>query len=121
MVDLSIKNGTVVFEVLGLHKLWALKSRILVPLSHIRAVRADPTVKLGWWKGWRVPGTHIPGVIVAGTYCQGGRRIFWDVVRPADAVVVELIEEPYDQLVIEIADSGAAVDRLEAARRAAAA
>ena len=119
MVDLNIKNGTVVFEVLGLHKLWTLKSRIMVPLRHIRAVRADPTVKLGWWKGWRVPGTHIPGVIVAGTYYQGGKRIFWDVVRPADAVVVELIDEPYDQLIIEVVDPGAAVHRLEAALRAA--
>ena len=119
MVDLSIKNGSAVFEVLGLHKLWALKGRITVPLSHVRAVRADPTVKLGWWKGWRLPGTHVPGLIVAGTYYQGGRRIFWDVVRPTSAIVVDLTDEPYDQLVVEVADPGAAVHRLEAARRTA--
>ena len=117
MVELSIANGTVTFELQGLHRLWALKSRITVPLSHVRAARADPTVKLGWWKGWRLPGTHVPGLIVAGTYYQGGRCIFWDVVRPAGTIVVELTEEPYDELVVEVMDPGAAVALLEAARR----
>ena len=121
MVALSISNGTVTFELLGLHQLWALKRRITVPLSHVRAVRADPTVKLGWWKGWRLPGTHVPSLIVAGTYYQGGRCIFWDVVRPAGTIVVELTDEPYDELVVEVADPGAAVARLEAALRAPAA
>ena len=117
MVDVSIQNGTAVFEVLGLHKLWALKSRLKIPLAHIRAVRTDPSVKLGWWKGWRMPGTHVPGLIVAGTYYQGRRRIFWDVVRTTRTIVVDLTGERYDQLVVEVADPDGTVHRLEAARR----
>ena len=117
MVDVSIQNGTAVFEILGLHKLWTLKNRIEVPLAHVSAVRSDPSVKLGWWKGWRMPGTHVPGLIVAGTYYQGRRRIFWDVVHTSRTIVVDLNGEPYDQLVVEVADPEATVHRLEAARR----
>lgn len=117
MVDVHIRDGTAVFEVLGVHKLWAFKSRVEVPLAHIRGVRADPTVKLGWWKGWRMPGTHVPGLIVAGTYYDRGRRVFWDVMRPRGAIVVDLRDGPYDQLVVEVADPGSAVARLQAALR----
>lgn len=119
MVHLSIWNGTATFELLGLHKLWALKARIKVPLAHIRAVRTDPSVTLGWRKGWRLPGTHVPGLIVAGTYYQGGRRIFWDVARPKGSIVVDLADEPYDQLVVEVADPDAAVRRIEVAQTGA--
>ncbi len=42
MVEVSIKDGTAVFEVLGLQKVWTLTSRLVVPLAHIRGVRADP-------------------------------------------------------------------------------
>jgi hypothetical protein len=48
MVDVNIKDGVAVFEVLGLHNLWALRSRLEVPLAHIRGVRADPTATLSW-------------------------------------------------------------------------
>ena len=115
MVDISISDGVATFELVGLHKLWALKSRLRIPLAHIREVRPDPTVTLGWWKGWRVPGTHLPGVIVAGTYYQDGRRTFWDVTRPEKAIVVELVNEPYDELIVDVPDPREAVNRLRSA------
>jgi hypothetical protein len=119
MVDVNIEDGVAVFEVLGLDKLWALRSRLEVPLAHIRGVRADPTVTLSW-KALRLPGTFVPGLIVAGTHYDGGRRSFWDVVRPQRAIV-DLTGEPYDQLVVEVADPGAVAERLRAACRSPAA
>jgi hypothetical protein len=53
-----------VVEIRGWSKLWALKKHLRVPLSEIRAVRRDPQAAKGWWKGWRMPGTHIPGIVV---------------------------------------------------------
>ena len=118
MVEISIQDGRAVFEVQGWSRLWALRSRVTVPLTSIRAVRrADPDVVRGWWKGLRLPGTHVPGIIVAGTFYQGSKRHFWDVRRPARAIEVELAGAAYDRLVVDVADPDAAVERLRAAIR----
>ena len=40
MVDVSINGSRAVFNVEGSHKLWAIKSRIEIPLTHIARARA---------------------------------------------------------------------------------
>ena len=44
MVSVSVQGDRVAFEVEGWDRLWALKSRLEIPLAHIRAVRADRLV-----------------------------------------------------------------------------
>ncbi|MGH2454002.1 MAG: hypothetical protein ACRDF5_09605 [bacterium] len=56
-----------------------------------------------------------------GTYYQRGQRIFWDVVRPQRTIVVDLTDERYDHLVVEVDDPDAAAARLQAALRSPAA
>jgi hypothetical protein len=102
MVDVTIAEGKACFEVEGLDKLWSLKSRLEIPLAHIRGVHADPTVARGWWHGIKAPGTSVPGVITAGTFYQHGKRIFWDVHDPERTIVVELSDERYDELIVEV-------------------
>src|SRR5215212_5532220 len=60
-------------------------------------------------EGWRGPGAHIPGVIVAGTFHHEGDRIFWDVHDPAKAMVIHLADERYARLVIGVDDPAATV------------
>lgn len=116
MVQVSIGNSTAVFTVQGLHKVWALKSRLEFPLAHVADVRAaDPGVLRGWWKGLRLPGTHLPGVLAAGTFYKDGQRTFWDVRDASRAIVVELTNEPYHQLIVEVADPTAEIARFQAA------
>lgn len=115
MVALSIENGVATFEVEGADKLWALKSRLEIPLAHIRGAHIDPEVAHGWWHGIRAPGTSVPGIITAGTFYQHGKRIFWDVHDPASVVVVELVDERYDELIIQVADPEATVATIAAA------
>ena len=118
MVEISIQDGRAVFEVQGWSKLWALRSRISVPLASIRDVRrVDPAVIRGWWKGLRLPGTHVPGVIIAGTFYEGSKCIFWDVRKPVRAIEVELAGAEYDRLIVDVADPDEAVERLRAAIR----
>lgn len=105
MVDIKIADGTMILTVRGTHVLWALKRRLEIPLGHIRDLRrAEPDIIQGWWKGIRAPGTQIPGVIVAGTYYQGGKKIFWDVKNGERAIVIELEGESYARLVVEVED-----------------
>jgi len=115
MVELSIEGHELAVEVRGWSRLWALKSHLRLPLAHVRAVRWDPSVARGWWKGWRLPGTQIPGVIVAGTYCRNGAWEFWDVRGGSKALVIELERDPYARIVVEVADPPAALARIERA------
>ncbi|MBC8131863.1 MAG: hypothetical protein H7X95_02700 [Deltaproteobacteria bacterium] len=116
MVSVSIENSTAIFAVQGLHKLWAFKSRLAFPLAHVADVRvADPVALRGWWKGIRLPGTRVPGVIIAGTFYKDGKRIFWDVRNATRAIIVDLTDESYAQLIVEVPDPSAEVARFQAA------
>ncbi len=115
MVDVSISGGNLELRVHGADKLWALKSSLEIPLRHIAGIRADPSIAHGWWHGIRLPGTSIPGVLTAGTFYQHGKRIFWDVHDPENTVVIELRDERYDELIVEVADSQITVEQIRAA------
>lgn len=112
MVDISIAERKLILHVHGADKLWALKSSLEIPLEHIASVRADPNVAHGWYHGIRLPGTSIPGVITAGTFYQHGKRIFWDVHNPDKTIVIELEDERYDELIVEVADPLAAIEMI---------
>jgi hypothetical protein len=109
MVDLSVAGEDLVLHVRGADQLWALKSTLEIPLRHIAGIAADPSIARGWWHGVRLPGTNIPGVLTAGTFYQHGKRIFWDVHHPDNTVVIDLRDERYNQLIVEVADPEAAV------------
>ena len=77
MVDIHIEDGLATFRIAGLHKLWALKSRIVVPVEDIVAVEGFEAVPR--WAGWRIAGTWMPDFLTAGSFRQDGRWTFWDV------------------------------------------
>ena len=115
MVDINVENGRVHFDVQGWDRLWALRSRLEIPVEHIRTVRIDPEPAKGWWHGLRLAGTQIPGLLTVGTFYQDGDWVFYDVHDPEKTIVLELDHEHYKRLVIEVADPAAAVARLTAA------
>ena len=112
MARVSIDNGELVVDVEGMDKLWALKSRLVIPLANVRGATADPGI-VREPKGVRAPGAHVPGVIVAGTFHQEGERVFWDVRDAAKAVVIQLDDADYARLVIQVDDPAATVDLIE--------
>jgi hypothetical protein len=114
VVDIGISETSVTFRVAGIHKLWAVKSRIEVPLDGIVKVEGAEAVPAGL-PGWRLPGTYFPGVITAGSYKSGSEWSFWDVVRPAKALVVTLRGHRYTRLVVEVPDPAADLWRLKTA------
>jgi hypothetical protein len=109
LVDLSVLEGKLTLHVRGADKLWAFKSTLEIPLVHIAGVRADSEIARGWWHGIRLPGTNVPGVITAGTFYQDGKRVFWDVHHPEKTIVIDLHDERYNHLIVEVADPEAAV------------
>ena len=113
MVKIERQGDNVVFTVLGLHKLWAFESKLTIPFDHITSVHADLS-SLNGWKGVRMPGTYIPFVISAGTFRHAGTKDFWDVTDPKKALIVELKDEEYEKLFIEVEDTEAAIKLLTA-------
>src|ERR1700689_1036071 len=109
MVELEIAEGKLKTPVKGAAQLWAFKSTLEIPLPHIAGVRVDPSVDAAWWKGFRMPGTNLPGVITAGTFYQHGKKIFWDVHHAEKSIILDLHDERYDELIVEVADVNAAV------------
>jgi hypothetical protein len=115
LVDLSIAEGKLVLHVQDADKLWAFKSSLEIPLAHIAGVRTDPEIARGWYHGIRMPGTNVPGVITAGTFYQDGKRVFWGVHHPEKTIVIDLHDERFNQLVVEVADPNAAVKLVQSA------
>ena len=111
VTTVSIVDGTLAIEVQGLDKLWSFTSRLEIPLEHIIDVRpADDQIG-----GIRTLGTCIPGVITAGTFVQEGNLVFWDVHDPTKAIALDLCDERYAKLIIEVAHP---TDTIEAVKNA---
>jgi hypothetical protein len=114
MARVEIDGDRLVVVVEGAHRLWALKSRLEIPLENMQGATVDSGIARER-KGFRAPGTHIPGVLTAGTFYQNGERIFWDIKDGDQAVVIQLRNEQYARLVIEVDDARAAVTRIDRA------
>ena len=54
-------------------------------------------------------------MLTAGTFYQHGKRVFWDVHNPENTVVIELRDERYDELIVEVADPQLTVEQVRAA------
>lgn len=117
MAIVSIEGKNLVVTMTGINKVAALKSRIDVPLAHVRGATEDPGI-VHESKGLRAPGTHVPGIITAGTFHQHGERIFWDVTDGSRAIVIEFVDEDFARLVITVEDPRASVELANRAIRA---
>jgi hypothetical protein len=113
MARVSIVGDDLIVDIEGLDKLWALTSRLTIPLANVRGATADEGI-VPEPQGIRAPGTHVPGV-VAGSFYTEGERVFWDVRNRDKAIVIELGDEKYARLVVEVDDPRSTVDVIEKA------
>jgi len=116
MAEVELTEDTLVVHVRGMDRLFALTSRLEIPLSHVLGAQVDP--ELGhpeWWKSLRLTATQIPWIVTAGTFYQEGERVFWDVHDPEKVVVIRLRDERYARLVIGVEDPPATVRAIQEA------
>ena len=115
MVEITIEEEKAVFQVQGWDKFWSLRSRLEIPLRHIKGVYADPKPAMSWFQGFKVVGTDIPNIFRAGTFFQKGDLVFWDVQNPEKTIVVELADERYTKLIVEVPALDVAVNLIKSA------
>lgn len=97
----------------GLVRLWALSTGIDVPITAVVDVGVHE--RKGLLRGWRAPGTHLPGVMTAGTFRSHGEKALWMVGRTDKVLVIELHDQPYRHVIVQVEDPEAATEALRAA------
>ena len=112
MVSITKQKDHFVFEVKGMHKLWAFKSELVIPVDHVLNAIIFSDHETGR-RGWRAPGTYVPYMITAGTFHLDGTKIFWDVVNEDKSIVVVLKDEEFKELIIEVEDPVEAINLLK--------
>lgn len=115
MVTVTTHDDTLSLDVEGVDKLWTLHSHLDIPMHNVEGVRRAPDQSNGWWKGYRFPGARVPGIVAAGTFHQDGKRVFLDVHDPGRALVFDLKDKRFDQLVVEVDDPDSVVTQVRAA------
>jgi hypothetical protein len=115
MVEISIIDGSLVVNVLGSHKLFALESRITVPLTHVKSARHDPEHANRWWHGLKLPGTDIPGFFAAGSFWTTDGWRFWDVRHPEQSITIEVRDEHFVEIIVDVEDPDTECARINAA------
>lgn len=103
MVSIEKKDGFYHFNILGWHKLWCLKRRIIIPEENV-VFASVYSGSFSGLQGIRLPGTYLPGVITAGTYYTGEGWIFCDIVNPDRCLEIGLERERYRKLIVQVKD-----------------
>jgi hypothetical protein len=113
-----VQQDELVVSLSGLEQLAALRHDVRVPLSAIQAVQAEPDPWCAL-RGFRAPGTGIPGVIAYGVRrMTGARPDFAAVHGQGPAVRVELAPHArFGRLVVTVDDPQATVDAIRAGLR----
>ena len=111
MVQITQKNNFVVVDVLGFHKLWALKHQLRIPKKDIVAIYQNQQ-ELKNCKGLRF-GTHIPNFITAGSFSCNGATNFWDVMKKANTLIFELKNNTFKKLYLEVENPNDTLNRLK--------
>ncbi len=110
MVQITTNTNNIVFEIMGWHKLWCLKNSITIPKEKIIKAYQDNS-EITFWKGFRMPGTEIPGLIAAGNFYKNGRN-FWDVSNNKNVIIITLRNHYYKKLIIEVNNPAQALKQI---------
>jgi hypothetical protein len=119
MTEVTVTDDRLRVTIRGMDVLWAFKIRFVLPLAHVEGAWLDPHVRAeGPWLGAGRTDSLLDYAVAAGPMLVHGRHEFWDVHDPERAVTIDLVDEPYQRLVVEVRDPAAVVAAVNAAARA---
>jgi len=100
MARVRIENEQLVITVQGIRKFFAMKSEISVPLANVENVTTGLE-----WKDLpktldKVLGTNSNELYYGGRFRQDGDKVFYDLLRKEEAIVITLKNENFSRLVI---------------------
>ena len=115
MSRVKIEDNQLVVTMKGARKFFALKSEFTIPLENI----AEVTIGLAWKELPKLldkrAGTNANSFYLGGIFVQDGDKVFYDIKRKEEAVVITLRNESYERLIIGVEDPYATVKYIEEA------
>ncbi len=101
-MHLKLEGDRLQIQLSPWEKLWALQFNYSfdIPLSHIEQISTQKPDATGI--EYRLPGTHVPGLIKAGTYHRDGDREFWYVTSDRHILTLDLKDEYYQRIVLTV-------------------
>ncbi|MCU1282060.1 MAG: hypothetical protein JWM53_5606 [bacterium] len=111
MTTIEMTHDKLVLTVKGFDVILALKHHLEIPLAHVLGaeVGVSDEVRARLSHSLRLPGTHLPGLITAGSYAEHGRWMFWDIRNGDQAITIRIAHEKYDRVVVDVEDPASAV------------
>jgi len=114
VASVKIENDQLVITVQGIRKYFAMKSEIYVPLANVEAVTTGAE-----WKGLQRALDRIFGtsneLYYECRFGQDGDKVFYDLLRKEEAVVLSLKKENFDQLIVGCENPEEAVNLIQRA------
>ena len=114
-MTVSVTDAELRVELTPFEQLMALRRSFAVPLRRVVAARVVPQGEAKSGRGFRSPGTHVSGRVAFGTWRFQNGTQFWAVRRADQVLVVDLRDDRFDRLVLEVPDvEGVAAELSEA-------
>ena len=104
---IDIENDNLVFTLTGIDKVLALKSKLAIPLNHVKSVSTE---KADWnyFKMVKVMATRVPEIVADGTFVSKEGFLFYEMHDPDKCITVELENEKYKKVVFQVSDKESA-------------
>ena len=103
LADVIVSPTGVTIAPRGMNKFWSFKRRISIPFTSIRSAVVTSGLR-NLPKGIRLPGTAIPGIILAGTYVRKRERSFYVLRDGKEIVLLELEDHVYRRVAVQTRD-----------------
>ena len=115
-MTLELTETDLIVKMRGVSGVLALTSRIDVPITHVlRAGVTTATDAKTESPLLKTRGTRVPGLVQVGSYGSGDERQFWYVAHAEQVLFVDLNDESYRRLVLELDGASEVADRINAA------
>jgi len=115
-VDVTIRGADLCVRFSGWDAFWTFHRGPTIPLAHVTGARVGARNVEVRTVSFRLFGTGVPRRALAGLMrSRGGGRQLWAVYRRPDVLVVDLVEERWQRLVLQVDDPAAAAAAIDAA------
>ena len=114
MARIKIENNHLIITMQGVRRFGALKKNLHIPINNISSAHYDK----GAWGNLPNPlqkraGANIYGLYFGGYFRVRGDKLFYDLKKKEDAVVVELKNHKLKRVIIGVDDPCATVQMIE--------
>lgn len=109
LVDVGFAGESIVITPRGAWKVFGVRSRVTIPVTHVRGCVAEPFARDNHQLDLRLGGTGVPGLVLAGTMRGPEGLSYWAYGAGANAIVFDLREDRFAYLVVEVDDPDSTV------------